>query len=263
MDAFPKGDVSALLLFWSKYAIYCPAISHAKDPRNHIRGKAPPCDDSLRQEGVSMCSRSWLRIRPQHILAALVCILLLDSHRSWAAPTNVELIIDDSGSMAQRIEGQSKIAIAKEVLAGLIQDLPSDAQIAVRTYGRAHPSCAKDCGDMELLTPFGQNSPDRVLPAVKALKPNGMTPIAASLEATAKDFQGKEGQNNLIVLLTDGEEDCNGDPCAASKAIHEAGIHLQVNVIGFNVTGKERPQLCNASPMPAEENITTPRTRLS
>ena len=160
-----------------------------------------------------------------------------------SAQTNVELIIDSSGSMAQRIGGESKIAIAKKVLSDLIQDLPGDAQIAVRTYGRAHPSRDRNCEDIELLTPFGPNDSKRLLPAVQALKPNGMTPISASLEAAVKDFRGKQGQNNIIILLTDGQESCNADPCATAKALHEADIQLQVNVIGFRVQTSERGQL--------------------
>jgi hypothetical protein len=182
-------------------------------------------------------------VRDFFAIAVLAFALIISSVNARAQETNVELIIDDSGSMAQRIEGKSKIAIAKEVFSGLVQDLPHDAQIAVRTYGRTKPSKQRDCGDMELLTPFGPNTSSRVLPGVQALRPNGMTPIAASLQEAAKDFAGKEGQNNIMVLLSDGEEDCNGDPCAAAKVVHEAGIHLQVNVIGFHVEPKERTQL--------------------
>ncbi len=180
-----------------------------------------------------------------HGIAALtlLCLVLIGRSDSYADQTNVELLIDDSGSMAQRIEGKSKVAIAKEVLSGLVQDLPQNAQIAVRTYGRQKSYQARDCTDMELMTPFGPNTPSRVLPGVQALRPNGMTPIAASLQEAAKDFSGKDGQNNIIVLLSDGEEDCNGDPCVAAKAVHDAGIHLQVNVIGFHVGPKERTQL--------------------
>jgi hypothetical protein len=177
-------------------------------------------------------------------LAFTAALLLLTVHSNRAnAQTNIELIIDDSGSMAQQIVGGRKIDVAKQVFSGLIQDLPPDAQIAVRTYGRQQVYTKRDCHDMELMTPFGPNHPDRVLPGVQALKPNGMTPIAASLEEAAKDFVGKEGQNNIIVLLSDGEEDCNGDPCAASQRVHDAGIHLQVNVIGLHVLPKERKQL--------------------
>jgi nitric oxide reductase activation protein len=133
--------------------------------------------------------------------------------------TNVELLIDDSGSMAQRVEGGRKLDVVRQVLATLVPGLPADAQIAIRTYGRQKPSHEKDCNDMELLTPFGPNESSRIMPAVQALKPNGMTPIAASLQEAVKDFAGKEGQNNVIVLLSDGEEDCNDKgllPCTES-----------------------------------------------
>ena len=185
-----------------------------------------------------------MKLPISRILASLVVLAAVLANTGRArAQTNIELIIDDSGSMAQQIEGGRKIAVAKQVLSGLIKELPTDAQVAVRTYGRQKPSRDHDCSDMEIMTPFGPNNPERVLPGVQALKPNGMTPIAASLEEAAKDFAGKEGQNNVIVLLSDGEEDCGGDPCAAAMRIHNAGIHLQVNVIGLHVLPKERKQL--------------------
>jgi hypothetical protein len=177
------------------------------------------------------------------LASAVVAATLATANILLAAQTNVELIIDDSGSMAQHIQGGKKIDVAKQVFTGLIQDLPPNAQIAVRTYGRQSYYTKRDCHDMELLIPFGANRPDRVLPGVTALRPNGMTPIAASLEEAAKDFVGKEGQNNIILLLSDGEEDCSGDPCAASQRVHDAGIRLQVNVIGLHVQPNERTQL--------------------
>jgi|ERR1700693_1865509 Ca-activated chloride channel homolog len=73
--------------------------------------------------------------------------------RAGAQPTNIELIIDDSGSMAQRVVGGRKIDVAKKVFSGVAQDLPSDSQIAVRTYGRQRPSRDHDCADMEIDDP--------------------------------------------------------------------------------------------------------------
>src|SRR5262245_56343603 len=121
------------------------------------------------------------------------------------AGANVELIIDDSGSMAAHVSGQTRMAVAKQVFSGFVQDLPADANVALRTYGRKSPSSAKDCKDMELLAPFGTGNRQALQAAVKELRPNGMTPIAASLEAAGKDFAGKDGQDNIVVLLTDGE----------------------------------------------------------
>src|SRR5258708_21368911 len=184
-----------------------------------------------------------LRIFSLFIIVLTFASAVAGPAMSSSAPTNVELIIDDSGSMAQKIGGGKKIDVAKQVFSGLVQDLPADSIVAVRTYGRKQPSTARDCADMELLIPFGPNTAARVLPGVQSLKPNGMTPIAASLDAAAKDFAGKEGQNNIILLLSDGEEDCHGDPCAAAKTLRDSGIHLEINVIGLHVTPAEREQL--------------------
>ncbi len=183
------------------------------------------------------------RIFSLFIIVSAVAWTVARPAQASPGQTNVELIIDDSGSMAQKIGGGKKIDVAKQVFSGLVQDLPADSVVAVRTYGRRQPYTARDCADMELLIPFGPNTAARVLPGVQALKPNGMTPIAASLDAAAKDFAGKEGQNNIILLLSDGEEDCHGDPCAAAKTLRDSGIHLEINVIGLHVTPAEREQL--------------------
>src|SRR5260370_9975070 len=155
------------------------------------------------------------RIFSLFIIVSAVAWTVARPAQASSGQTNVELIIDDSGSMAQKIGGGKKIDVAKQVFSGLVQDLPADSVVAVRTYGRRQPYTARDCADMELLIPFGPNAAARMLPVVKALNPTGMTPIAASLDAAAKDFAGKEGQNNIILLLSHAEEDCHGHPCPA------------------------------------------------
>lgn len=157
-----------------------------------------------------------------------------------AEQTNVELIIDASGSMAARMGGRSKMDIAKEVMLGLAADLPADAQVAVRTYGHRRKD---DCNDIELLAPLGPKGSAPLDAKVKALRPLGMTPLAASLEAAGKDFAGREGQRNVILLVTDGEETCKGDPCAVAQRLRQAGIQVETNVIGFDVKASERKQL--------------------
>ncbi len=182
-----------------------------------------------------MVGRNWVRI-----VVAVSLSIAFTSGSAYADSTNVELIIDASGSMKQRMEGKTKMAIAKQVMLDLAADLPADAQVAVRTYGNHRKD---DCSDVSLLTSFGKNDPNRYRDQVNALTPVGKTPISASLEAAGRDFAGKEGQHNVIIFVSDGEETCEGDPCAAAKALHEAGVRLTVNVIGFDVGAKERKQL--------------------
>ncbi len=175
-----------------------------------------------------------------YIGIVLLFVMAIPSGVFAAEPLNVELIIDASGSMAAKMEGKSKMAIAKDVMLGLAVDLPRDAQVAIRTYGNHRKD---DCSDLSLIASFGSNDVARFRNEVQALQPKGMTPISGSLEAAGRDFAGKEGQHNLVILVSDGQETCHADPCAAAKALHKAGIHLEVNVIGFDVNAEQRKQL--------------------
>jgi len=180
-----------------------------------------------------MKTLSSIRFIPAVIMLALTCSIV------DAAPTNLELVVDDSGSMISKIEGKTKIAIAKQAVKDLLSTLPADTSIAVRTYGRRRKG---DCKDIELIANFG-DSHESILSKVDQLKPLGMTPLAASIELAAKDFTGHEGQDNILVMITDGAETCGGDPCHASKVAHEAGIKVKINVIGFKTEKSERMQL--------------------
>ena len=175
-----------------------------------------------------------------YIGIVLLFVMAIPSGVFAAEPLNVELIIDASGSMAAKMEGKTKMDIAKDVLMGLLADFPGDAQIAVRAYGQNRK---EDCDDIELLAPFGPKDQSQVEGKVRALKPVGMTPIAGALDAAERDFVGREGQHNIILLVSDGKETCKRDPCNVAKRLHQSGIQLEINVIGFNVTAEERKQL--------------------
>jgi hypothetical protein len=151
------------------------------------------------------------------------------------------LIIDSSGSMAAKVDGRQKMAIAKDVVrTSFTGSIPAYARVAVRAYGHRRKD---DCSDLELLTPLGAKNGAQITKTIQTLKPVGMTPITAALEAAGQDFAGREGQRNVIILLSDGKETCPGDPCAAARRLHEAGIQVQINVVGFDVTAEERQQL--------------------
>ncbi|MGN6486860.1 MAG: vWA domain-containing protein, partial [Devosia sp.] len=60
------------------------------------------------------------------------------------------------------------------------------------------------------------------------------TPIAASLRAVADDLREATGPR-VVVLVTDGEETCGGDPRAEIEALVAQGIDVRVNIVGFAV----------------------------
>ncbi|MCZ6771395.1 MAG: VWA domain-containing protein, partial [Proteobacteria bacterium] len=129
---------------------------------------------------------------------------------------------------------------AKEVLADLLSDLPADTKVGLMAYGHRVKG---DCRDVETLSRIGSEPPGALISKVNAITPQGKTPIAYSLQASAANFDGLEAANNNLVLISDGIESCDGDPCAEATALASMGIGVKVHVVGFDVTPEARKQL--------------------
>ncbi|MGH7753510.1 MAG: vWA domain-containing protein, partial [Gemmatimonadales bacterium] len=150
-----------------------------------------------------------------------------------AAPSQIELILDVSGSMKRRIEGRQMMDIAKDVMVQVIQGLPNDARVALRFYGhRIREGRPGDCQDSELVFPFGRINKAAMIARVRALKALGTTPIAYTLRQVAKDFGSAPGEK-LVILVTDGKEECGGSPSAVVAEMVAKGIKVRLNIVGF------------------------------
>lgn len=156
-----------------------------------------------------------------------------------ASSGNIVFILDASGSMWGQVEGKAKIAIAKEVLTGLIKDLPDDATVGLVAYGHRRKG---DCSDVEELVPLSPVDKKNLIKIIQSLKPKGKTPISRSVRLTAERLKHLEEETTLI-LVSDGKETCDPDPCALVKELKEAGIRFVMHVIGFDVTEEEKAQL--------------------
>jgi len=162
---------------------------------------------------------------------------------------NVEIILDSSGSMAEREGNQTRMEAAKAAIKEFAKSLPEQANVALRVYGHRGSGSDTDkalsCGSSELvygMAPYNQTKLDQ---ALSKFKPAGWTPIAYSLQESAKDFQQYSGEKNtnIIYLVSDGIETCGGNPAEAAKRLAESDIAPIVNVIGFGVDGEGQRQL--------------------
>jgi Mg-chelatase subunit ChlD len=145
----------------------------------------------------------------------------------------IELVLDASGSMLQRLEGQRRIEIARSVLNRLVtKTLPAGTPLALRVFGHTRPgSC-----ETALAVPLAPHAPEALTAQIAAIQPQNLakTPIADSLREVAKDLAGARGPRT-VVLVTDGEETCGGDPRAEIAALVSQGIDVRVNIVGFAV----------------------------
>jgi hypothetical protein len=153
------------------------------------------------------------------------------------AVKNIEIILDASGSMLGPLDGRLKIDIAHQSLGALVERLPDGTNVALRTYGHRR---ARDCTDMELVTPLAPLDRQTLTQQIDAIRPvsNGRTPMAASIQAVAETLQGVQG-DTLVVLVSDGDETCDGDPAAAAAQLRQQFPSVRVSVIGFNIEQEE------------------------
>lgn len=180
---------------------------------------------------------------------------LLATHAVGAAPVaqdqpvstvNLELILDLSGSMARDIGGgETRMEAAKRVMNDVIDALPEQEGVNVgfRIYGHLGDNTeagrAVSCHSSELVVPIAGVNKPALREEVAAAQPIGWTPIALSLERAGGDFQPAEGVRNHILLVTDGEETCGGDPCDVAEALREGDASIITHVVGFALTQQQ------------------------
>ena len=152
----------------------------------------------------------------------------------------VEIILDASGSMLQRIDGERRIEIAKATLTDLVTGtIPEGTGFALRVFGhREADSCRTD---LEIpLGPLNAAAVTSTIAGVNAMN-LARTPIGASIARVRSDLAGASGQR-ILVVLTDGEETCDGDAASEIAALRDLGWDIRVNIVGFAIDDAELEQ---------------------
>jgi len=151
--------------------------------------------------------------------------------------TRILFIFDASQSMSGPWENTKKIDVARKVLIDIIDSLEylENVQLALRIYGHQSPVPPQDCSDTRLEVPFSPNNEGVIRQKLRYLNPKGTTPIANSLSYAAQDFVKCEDCRNIVILITDGVEACDGDPCAVSDHLQKKGIVLKPFIIGVGI----------------------------
>ncbi len=152
--------------------------------------------------------------------------------------SRILFVLDGSGSMKQEWNGKTKFETAKELLFKMIDSVERknpNVEFAVRVFGYQYPREQRNCLDTRLLIPFAKNNGSKINSALGNISPKGMSPIAYSIEQGTKDFPADVKSLNSLILITDGEENCAGDPCQASKELVSKRISLKPFIIGLNV----------------------------
>jgi len=155
--------------------------------------------------------------------------------------TRLLFVFDASQSMYGLWNKQQKIYAARNILSNWVDSLSNvdNLELALRVYGDKFHVPPQICEDSRLVVPFARNNAKRIKKALREIVPKGTTPITYALEQAAGDFPEDKDARNIIVLITDGIEECGGDPCEVSLKLQKKGIILKPFVIGIGNDFKE------------------------
>jgi Ca-activated chloride channel homolog len=151
--------------------------------------------------------------------------------------SRILFVFDASQSMLGIWEKDKKINIARNVLIAILDSLEKidNIELALRVYGHQSPVPPQDCSDSKLEVAFSKGNASKIRQKLRFIEPRGTTPIANSLAMAANDFGQLDNCRNIIILITDGIEACDGDPCAVSRELQLKGITLKPFIIGIGI----------------------------
>ena len=150
------------------------------------------------------------------------------------------IILDASGSMWGQIDGKPKIVIAREVLDKVIGSATSTkVWLGLMAYGHREKG---SCADIEILYSPAPGSGPEIAGTARDINPKGKTPLSDAVRMAAEQLKYTE-QKATVILITDGLETCNADPCALARELEKDGVDFTTHVVGFGLSPEEGRQV--------------------
>ena len=171
-------------------------------------------------------------------LISLFFLSLLASAQALAADRAI-IVLDGSGSMWGQIDGRPKLEIARASLANVLAQTPSSVELGLLAYGHRREG---DCSDIEMLVAPAPDSAKAIDEATSNMKFLGKTPLTAAVKQAAEALRYQD-ERATVILITDGLETCNADPCALGRELEKAGVDFTAHVVGFGLSADEGRQV--------------------
>ena len=127
------------------------------------------------------------------------------------------LVLDVSGSMWGQVDNSPKIAVARSVIGKLVRNWNPKVRLGLTAYGHREKG---NCADIETLMPVGKVNANAIMSIVNGLNPKGKTPLSDAVRQAARDLKYTE-ERATVILISDGKETCNADPCAVASELEK------------------------------------------
>ena len=150
----------------------------------------------------------------------------------------VVVIVDGSGSMREPFAGApSRMTLAKDAIATVVNGLPDPVDVALIDFS--------NCDQVRLDRFYSQPERPSLIREVRGLQPDRGTPLARSIERAGNIVSGDV--ESTIVVVSDGEDTCGRDPCAAARAVKAKRPNVTINVIDVSGAGGRSVVQCIAA----------------
>ncbi|MBQ7063012.1 MAG: VWA domain-containing protein [Bacteroidales bacterium] len=153
-----------------------------------------------------------------------------------AEKTRVLIILDCSQSMWDRWQSDAKIKVTQKVLLKFLDSVANqnEIEVALRVFGHLN----KNQNGTRLEVPFEDNNNYKIQSKVKTLVPNGACTAATALSSSLNDFptvaaKGDKQPRNIILIITDGMDDCDGNICDVARQVQMSGVIVQTFILGI------------------------------
>ncbi|MEO0722161.1 MAG: VWA domain-containing protein, partial [Pseudomonadota bacterium] len=165
-------------------------------------------------------------------MRALLLASALCAGTALQAEDATMLVMDASGSMWGQIDGVNKVVIARDVVRDSLGAAAVTQSLGLIAYGHNRKG---DCSDIEVLVPPAKGTNSAIAAAVAAINPKGKTPLTEAVRRAAAAMQHTENRST-VVLVTDGLETCDADPCALARQLEQSGVDFTAHVVGFGLS---------------------------
>lgn len=169
----------------------------------------------------------------------LVSGLALLAVSTAAAADRAIIVLDGSGSMWGQIDGKPKLEIARETLRTVLGTVPADLELGLMAYGHRQKGV---CTDIELVVEPAAGTGASIADAADKMRFLGMTPLSEAVKQAAESLRYTE-EKATVILITDGIETCNADPCALANELEQSGVDFTAHVVGFGLSDEEGRQV--------------------
>ena len=162
------------------------------------------------------------------------------------------IVLDASGSMAGKAGGERKMDAAKSAIQTFMAQVPADAQLGLAVFGHRgnnkDDGKAESCAGIEMIEPIANGNAGVISAQLADIDATGWTPLASAITEAAKGFTPSDrAGEQVLFIVSDGNETCGGDPVAAARALHDSNIKGIVHIIGYDVDEKARNALAEVA----------------